>query len=648
LSRASGLFARYWFALAAVATLPILAAGAIEGWVIYQSEVRAATERQVLEARQAAYLIERSVLPPADRLRRIAALPWDYPTATPAEWQAEMRRLTSQHPLIARVVRLGPDGSQLASYPEGARPELSPARAREVVERSPATTSGVPPVASLPGEAAGTWSFVVTERGTGNRIVADLSIEVVNELLRAAAGTRDRLIFVADAAQSILAHPDARERLPGTPLASIPGWSSVAEPSRAFERGAALEGSLGDVSLAISSDPRHGRDWFAAWHRIPELDWTVVALAPSAGVRAQLWNAVARTALILLAANAVALLLALWLARRLSRPLESLALTSRRVADGDLTVRADVERDDDLGQLARQFNVMVAELEGSYAELERKVAEKTSALELANRHKSEFLAQMSHELRTPLNAIIGYAYALKAEYFGPLNPKQREYADQVHVSGQHLLALINDLLDLAKIEAGRMDLELASIELPPLVDAALAMVRVRAQEKGIELSHRVGSGALHAVADERKLKQILVNLLSNAVKFTPEGGAVEIAVEELGPREGRPVSAVPEPGTRAARFVPVDEAARGQAPSGLLFRVCDTGVGISAERRAKLFTDFAQFRVTADREAEGTGLGLALSQRLAELHGTQIHVDSIEGRGATFWFVLPAKPWPAS
>jgi len=239
-----------------------------------------------------------------------------------------------------------------------------------------------------------------------------------------------------------------------------------------------------------------------------------------------------------------------------------------------------------------------------YTELEQK----SRALEAASRHKSEFLANMSHELRTPLNAIIGFSEVLAERMFGELNEKQDEYLRDIYASGQHLLSLINDILDLSKIEAGRMELELADFHLPQAIENALVLVRERALRRGITLEQSIDPRLGETRGDERKVKQVLLNLLSNAIKFTPEGGKIE-------------VRAVPED-----RVVEVS--------------VRDTGVGIAPEDQEAVFEEFRQVG-TAAKKVEGTGLGLALSRKFIELHGGRIWVKSRVGEGSTFTFTLP-------
>jgi len=245
------------------------------------------------------------------------------------------------------------------------------------------------------------------------------------------------------------------------------------------------------------------------------------------------------------------------------------------------------------------------------ARLFNEIQAKSRELEMANKHKSEFLANMSHELRTPLNAIIGFSEVLSEQMFGEVNDKQLEYLRDIHTSGHHLLTLINDILDLSKIEAGRMELDLASTSLPMLLDNCMTLVRERASRQGLVLVLDVEEDVGDWVADVRKLKQIVINLLSNAVKFTPAGGRVTL---------------------RARRLEHAVEIA-----------VVDTGVGIAKDQQALVFEEFRQAGGDYLRKSEGTGLGLALAKRFVELHGGAMRVESEPGRGSTFAFILPER-----
>jgi signal transduction histidine kinase len=245
------------------------------------------------------------------------------------------------------------------------------------------------------------------------------------------------------------------------------------------------------------------------------------------------------------------------------------------------------------------------------ARLFREIQEKSAQLEVANKHKSDFLANMSHELRTPLNAIIGFSEVLMDKMFGELNAKQADYMKDIHESGKHLLSLINDILDLSKIEAGRMDLEISTFDLPTALANAMTLVRERAQRHGIELSLSVDKRLGAFNADERKFKQIVLNLLSNAVKFTPDGGKVDVSAQ------------------LDTQYVAI--------------AVKDTGIGIAPEDQASVFEEFKQVGRDYTKKAEGTGLGLALTRRFVELHGGEVRLDSAPGKGSTFTVLLPLR-----
>ena len=302
-----------------------------------------------------------------------------------------------------------------------------------------------------------------------------------------------------------------------------------------------------------------------------------------------------------LGAIALALALGYAISRSLIVPVKRMDARFAEISAGNFVGEVEVSNRDELGALAEHLNRMSAELGRLYRQAEN-----------ANRNKSEFLANMSHELRTPLNAILGFSEVLKEQMFGEVNDKQLEYLGDIHSSGQHLLALINDILDLSKIEAGRMELELSRFNLEALLENALVLVRERAGRHGLTLRLDVQAGVDEWVADERKIKQVVINLLSNAVKFTPAGGSVTL---------------------RARR---VDA-------SGVEVAVIDTGVGIPEADQALVFEEFRQASGDHLGKSEGTGLGLSLAKRFVELHGGSIGVQSTPGQGSTFAFILPGR-----
>ena len=278
-------------------------------------------------------------------------------------------------------------------------------------------------------------------------------------------------------------------------------------------------------------------------------------------------------------------------------PIQKIDARLAAIASGDFSGRVDVRNRDELGALAANVNRMNDELDRLY-----------EALEAASRHKSEFLANMSHELRTPLNAVIGFSQVLREQLFGGVNPKQAEYLDDILTSANHLLALINDVLDLSKVEAGQVELDVAPFSLHEALERGVAMVRERATRQGVQVALHANGGPDVLTGDERRIRQVIFNLLSNAVKFTPTGGAVDVVARQV----------------------------NGE----VRVSVADTGPGIAAEDLDRIFEEFQQTE-TGTRHAEGTGLGLALSKRFVELHGGRIWCDSELGRGSTFVFTLP-------
>ena len=294
----------------------------------------------------------------------------------------------------------------------------------------------------------------------------------------------------------------------------------------------------------------------------------------------------------------LALLLGFVLSWSLIGPIQRIDSRLAAIASGNFSGHVDVANRDELGALAANVNRMNDELQRVYGELET-----------ASRHKSEFLANMSHELRTPLNAIIGFSQVLREGLFGEVNAKQEEYLEDILTSANHLLALINDVLDLSKVEAGQVQLELAPFSLEDALERGVSMVREQATKNGVQVMLHANGGVGIVTGDERRVRQVIFNLLSNAVKFTSTGGSVDVTA------------------TRANGEVRVS--------------VADTGSGIDADDLDRIFEEFQQTEAGA-RQHEGTGLGLALSRRFVEMHGGRIWCDSEVGKGSTFVFTLPA------
>ncbi len=275
---------------------------------------------------------------------------------------------------------------------------------------------------------------------------------------------------------------------------------------------------------------------------------------------------------------------------------------------------------------------------------ERKKAEEAEIARLqaeaASKAKSDFLANMSHELRTPLNAVIGFSEVLQDELFGELNEKQREYVDNILVSGRHLLDLINDILDLSKVESGKMVLEPGSFVLRDILNSSLTLFKEKAMKHRITLSLDIEPSADIVIeADERKFKQIMFNLLSNAVKFTPDGGSVRVSARRVSGFEFG-VSSSEKSGTDNSQLATHNSQLHGNFVE---ISVADTGIGIKQEDIPKLFKEFTQLESAYIKKYEGTGLGLALTKRLVELHGGRIWAESEYGKGSKFTFLIPVR-----
>jgi signal transduction histidine kinase len=584
------LFRRYFTTILVLVSGALIVSGAIGVYFSYQENKSALASLQREKAVAAAARIE-AFISEIERQLSFAALPQLGPPA------GEQRRIE-----FLKLLRLVPPVTDVAYIDGQGRERLAESRLKMSVAESREDRSKEP--AFVNAKAGKTWYGPVTFRKetepymqiavrAGDAVtVADVNLKFIWDVItRIKVGEKGKA-YVIDATGHLVADPDIGLVLRKTDLSALEHVK------------ASLDETPEDEPAMLALD-RAGNEVLTAFAPIEPLGWRVFVEQPVTEVYATLDASILRTALLLLAGFVISALAALALARSMVRPIRTLQEGAQRIGAGELEQRIDVRTGDELEALAGQFNDMTTELRRSYAELEQKVEERTEQLAVANRHKSEFLANMSHELRTPLNAIIGFSEALREKMFGELNAKQLEYLNDIHASGRHLLSLINDILDLSKIEAGRMELDVSSFPAAPTLEAMLALVRERAQRKGIALSLEVDSRLGEVRADERKFKQILLNLLSNAVKFTPEGGRIA-----------------------------VDARVNG---TGLEVAVSDNGIGIAPEDQAAVFEEFRQ----VGPRAEGTGLGLALTRKFVELHGGAIGVASERGRGATFTFTIP-------
>jgi signal transduction histidine kinase len=592
------LFWKYAVVFVLLVSVTLVASGAVQSYFAYREKRDALIDLQAQKADVGALRIsqfigetERQVLSTVP-IAGVADL-------LPAEdRRTDFNRLLRQSDAITRVTYIDAAGREQLDVPKLALSTSGSGIDRSLEAVFTETRTGgtyYSPVSFRAGTEP-YMSLAVPDRTVGAGVtVAEVNLKFLWDVVREITAGEPGKAYVVDSAANLIAHPEISRVLQ--------------KPDLSGQRD--VQDALAEQSGAGQAHDLDGKEVLSAFERIQPTGWTVFVEQPASEAFAPLNSVLLRTGLLLVAGLALAVVASVLLARRMVGPIRVLQGGATRIAAGDLDQRVEVRTGDELESLADEFNVMAGHLRESYADLESKVKERTQQLEQANRHKSEFLANMSHELRTPLNAIIGFSDVLLTRMFGELDAKQEEYLNDILSSGKHLLDLINDILDLSKVEAGRMELEVSEFSLTEAVRNSVTMVRERAANHGIALLYEVEPGADELEADERKVKQVLFNLLSNAVKFTPDGGKVTVRAW----REDGEVSV----------------------------SVADTGIGISPENMDLIFEEFRQASEVDGRSHEGTGLGLTLTKRLVELHGGCVSVESERGKGSAFTFTLPVR-----
>ena len=559
---------------------------------------------QLAECRVAAANITSYLGVVETRLRELAGLPSTLFLSSDVI-EEELSRLLKISSSVESVAWIGADGEEIvfSSRYEASRRASNPSKKTTKAKSSLFEREAGNVVFRDQSEPVANIQLPVIA-SVGGAVRATINLRFVASFIEGLQLPASSIAFVLDSEGNIVAHP--------VPSVMLRRENFRQYGSLSFQNGVgrnAVTGFAPNGMQRFEAELIEDRDVLASGILLPEWGWWVIVEQPRQTALAPAYRIRNFSIIFLCLGLILALMASRWLARTLSEPVMRLSDMATRLGGGDLTARVKLKSGDEVERVGKALNSMADQLQSYTTSLEQKVSEKTAQLELANQHKSEFLANMSHELRTPLNAVIGFSDVLKEQYFGELNPKQQEYVRDINESGQHLLSLINDILDLSKIEAGHMDLDLTAFSVPMAIDNAFVLVRERALRHRLQLRAQIAPEVTDVVADQRKFKQILINLLTNAVKFSYPGGWVEVVVR--------------------------------RDTNGVMVTVKDSGMGVAAEDHAAIFEEFRQLKSSGSAKLEGTGLGLSLAKSLVELHGGKIWVESELGKGAAFTFTIP-------
>ena len=533
---------------------------------------------------------------------------WSSGAATLEERRMEYLRLLRQAPAITelsaldargeeqlRVSRIGMD--QLAS-----RRDLS--REPAFLEARPDKAYYSPVYFRKESEPYMTVSLAGRRKDAGVTI-AEMNLKLIWDVISQIRIGEAGYAYVVDSRGALIAHPDIASVLRNTDLSALP-------QVRATRAGSPGPGEEQEATIARDLD---GRPVLAASAAVAPVGWWVFVEQPLEEALQPLYDSMLRAGLLVLLGAGLSILASLFLARRMVTPIRALQTGAARIGAGALDHRLEVRTGDEIQALAEEFNRMASRLQESYAGLEQKVRERTrdlsaalEQLDIASKHKSQFLANVSHELRTPLNAIIGFSEVLLDPSMDVSAENRSRFLAHIVNSGKQLLNLINEILDLSKIEAGRMELDVQAANIGDILDAVHDTMKPLATRKAIDLRVETDGSIPACPMDAARIKQVVLNLAGNAVKFTPEGGRVWLRADRQ------------------------DE--------GVRVEVGDTGPGIPAEYHGRIFLEFEQARMSGADEPEGTGLGLALAKRFVEMHGGKIWVESEAGKGSRFFFTL--------
>jgi len=603
----STLFRKYVVYFTLLVTTTLLASGLSGMYFSYQENVAALVELQHEKAVGTAYKIE-EYLKAIEHEIGWTTMPQAFPEISVIDQRrVDYLKLLRQVPAITEVAYLDVYGkeklrvSRLAMDVVGSNKDFS--KAPQFTEAKAGKSWFGQVYFRKETEPYMTLAVVASRDDTGVS-VADVNLKFIWDVITQIKIGKAGYAYVVDAQGRLVSHPDISRVLQKSDFSQFP-------QVRAALAGA--HSQVGAASQVTIADSATGEPVLVATAPITSLGWAVLVEQPRTEAFAPLYASMKQTGLLLLVGLILSFLVSLVLVRRMVTPIQALRSGAAQIGAGRLDHRIDVHTGDELETLAEQFNRMATDLQESYSGLERKVEERTQQLEIASRHKSAFLANMSHELRTPLNAIIGYSELLAEDAAAQSNTEVLADLNKIRGAGKHLLSLIDDVLDLSKIEAGKMQLAPTDFDLRGLVDVTLVYLQPMLARGKNRLETRLEIDGVVMHSDPIRVRQVLFNLLSNACKFTRHG------VITVSARRDRTVQ-----------------------PERVLFSVRDTGEGITAENLVQLFQPFVQ-ATTAGRMHDGTGLGLALCRRFCELMGGEINVVSELGKGSEFSFWLPVN-----
>ncbi len=597
----------------------LLTSGLIEIYFSYQENKAALIQIQREKALAASAKIKQFIEEHERKIHWVARSPWVTRAVASNQKRIEYLRLLHQYPAVTAIRYLDPSGleqlhvSRLGMDAVGSKADFS--RDSNFLKAEPGNTYFSPVYFRKGSEPYMTIAMAGPPKEStplGSPIwdvtVAEVNLKFIWDVVsRIEAGKAGRA-YTVDAGGNLIAHTDISLVLKKMNLSSLSQVAGALRNSPKPDEGQKRASIVKDLQ---------GQQVLTTYAPVSPPGWFVFIEQPLAEAFRPLYASIFRTALLLIVGIGLSVLASLVLTHKMVTPIRTLQEGAARIGAGDLGHRIEVHTGDELENLGSEFNQMAARLQESHANLEEKVEKRThelaealEQLEIAGKHKSEFLANMSHELRTPLNAILGYTELILDKIYGDIPDKIQEVLERLEKNGRHLLGLINDVLDLSKIEAGQLTLSLNDYSMQEVVHTVVNSVDSLAEEKKLALRVSVSPDLTVGKGDEQRIAQVFLNLVGNAIKFTEEG---EVKVEVT------------------------------SSNSKFLVAVSDTGPGLSTADQKWIFEEFHQADSSSTKKKGGTGLGLAISKKIVAMHGGRIWVESSPGQGSIFWFTLPVR-----